>query len=147
MAYLQALGVWNWVIVGGILIVLEVFLPGSFLWWFGLAAVATGIVAFVVDLSWQFQILLFAVFSVVSVLVARRFAPKAGTSTDKPFLNRRTEGIVGRVFVLDQPIVGGTGRVRIDDSPWRVSGPDCPAGTHVRVEGADGNTLVVVRLD
>ena len=147
MSYLQSLGVWNWFILGGILIVLEVLLPGSFLLWFGLAAIATGIVAYVIDFSWQIQILLFAIFSVASVLLARRFAPKAGTSTDKPFLNRRTEGIIGRVFVLDQPIVGGTGRVRIGDSPWLVSGPDCPAGTHVRVESADGNTLVVVRLD
>jgi hypothetical protein len=147
MSYLQSLGVWNWFILGGILIVLEVFLPGSFLLWFGMAAIATGIVAYVITFSWQLQILLFAIFSVVSVLIARRFAPKAGTSTDKPFLNRRTEGIIGRVFVLDQPIVGGTGRVRIGDSPWLVSGPDCPAGTHVRVERADGNTLVVVRLD
>jgi len=147
MNYLQSLGAWNWFIIGGILIVLEVLLPGSFLLWFGMAAIATGIVAFVVDLSWQFQILLFAIFSVVSVLIARRFAPRAGTSTDKPFLNRRADAFVGRVFVLDEPIVGGTGRVRIGDAPWLVRGPDCPAGTHVRVESADGNTLVVVRLD
>ena len=147
MSYLQSLGVWNWFILGGILIVLEVFLPGSFLLWFGLAAVATGIVAYVVDFSWQVQILLFAIFSVVSVVIARRFAPKTGAGTDKPFLNRRAEGIVGRVFVLDQPIVNGTGLVRIGDSPWRVSGPDCPAGTRVRVESTDGNTLVVVRMN
>jgi len=50
--------------------------------------------------------------------------------------------IVG-IFTLDKPIVDGTGAVRIDDTIWRVSGPDCPAGSRVRVAGADGANLRV----
>jgi inner membrane protein len=62
---------------------------------------------------------------------------------DSPFLNRRTEGYVGQVFTLEKPIVDGIGAVRINDTVWRVTGPDCPAGSRVRVARADGANLVV----
>ena len=61
----------------------------------------------------------------------------------QPFLNRRADALVGRVFTLEKPIVDGVGTVRIDDTVWRVSGPDCPAGSRVKVVRADGASLAV----
>ncbi len=145
MSFFSQLGNWNWFIVGGLLLALEVFAPGTFMLWLGLAAIATGVIGFIVAMSWQVQIVLFAVLSVVSVLLGRRFYPTVVTETDKPFLNRRHDAFVGRVFTLEEPIVHGVGRVRVDDSTWRVSGPDCPAGTKVKVERADGATLIVAK--
>lgn len=60
-------------------------------------------------------------------------------------VNRRGEQYVGRRFTLDQPIVNGDGKLRIDDSVWRVAGEDMAAGTIVRVVGADGVILKVQR--
>ena len=45
--------------------------------------------------------------------------------------------------MLDTPIAGGQGRIRVDDSVWRITGPDAPAGASVRVVRVDGATLVV----
>ena len=59
------------------------------------------------------------------------------------FLNRRSDALVGRVFTLEKPIMDGTGTVRIDDTIWRVSGPDAPAGSRVKVVHADGASLTV----
>ena len=39
--------------------------------------------------------------------------------------------------------MNGVGKVVVDDSTWRVKGPDLPAGTHVRVVGVDGVVFVV----
>ena len=47
------------------------------------------------------------------------------------------------MFTLDGAIVDGRGRLKIDDTVWLIAGPDLPAGTHVRVTGAD-NTLLRV---
>lgn len=143
MNFFANLGFWNWFIIGGVLLVLEVLLPGTFMLWLGLAAIATGVIALILPLGWQVQVVVFAILSVVSVLLGRRFTPRAEPESDKPFLNRRADSFVGRVFVLDEPIVSGSGRVRIDDSMWRVTGPDCAAGTKVRVERVDGVLLVV----
>jgi membrane protein implicated in regulation of membrane protease activity len=143
MSFFSSLGVWNWFIVGGLLLALEVMVPGTYMLWLGLAAIATGVLSFILPIGWQIQIVLFAIMSVVAVLIGRRIMPTVKTESDKPFLNRRADAFVGRVFTLDEPIVSGSGRVRVDDTTWRVTGPDCAAGTKVRVERVDGANLIV----
>lgn len=138
-----SLGVWNWLILGAVLLALELMAPGIFMMWLGLAALLVGIISFFVDWSWQVQLVAFAVFSLASIPLWRHFARSVEAQDEAPFLNRRSAGFVGRVFTLEKPIVNGTGTVRVDDTWWRVSGPDCPAGTRVRVARADGASLYV----
>jgi inner membrane protein len=142
LAWIVSLGAWSWFILAVLLFLLEALAPGMFMLWLGLSAILVGIISSVVVWSWQAQIIAFAVFAIVLVPVWRHFAGKVETR-DSPFLNRRAEGYVGRVFTLERPIVDGVGTVRIDDTVWRVSGPDCPAGCRVRVARADGANLVV----
>jgi len=138
-----ALGAWNWFVVAVIFLVLEVLVPGVFMLWLGLAAILVGIIALATVLSWQIQLIVFAVLSIACIPAWRYFARKVEGPADQPFLNRRSEGYVGRVFMLDKPIVGGVGTIRIDDSVWRVSGPDLPAGSRVKIARADGAELAV----
>jgi membrane protein implicated in regulation of membrane protease activity len=142
-----SLGAWNWFILGVLLLAVELMAPGTFILWLGLSAIVVGLLSFLIDWSWQVQIATFSVLAVVSVVVWWRVGrgPK-DDANDQPFLNRRSQGYVGRLFTLDKPIVGGIGTVRIDDSIWRVTGPDTPAGSHVKVVRADGPTLIVERV-
>ena len=138
------LGTWNWLIFGFILMALELMAPGVFLFWLGLAALLVGLVSFAINPSWQAQLLMFAVFAAAAVPLWRRLAKSEGSvSKSNPFLNKRTEALIGRVFTLEKPIVGGSGTVRIDDTVWRVAGPDAPAGSRVRIVRADGASLTV----
>lgn len=138
------LGTWNWLIFGVILMALELLAPGVFLFWLGLAALLVGLVSFAFTPSWQLQILMFAIFAAAAVPVWRRLARNnAAAQANSPFLNKRADALVGRVFTLEKPIVDGTGTVRIDDTIWRVAGPDAPAGSRVRVVQADGAKLTV----
>ena len=138
------LGTWNWLIFGIILMALELIAPGVFLFWLGLAALLVGLLSFAFHPSWQVQILMFAVFAAAAVPVWRRLARShAAGSANSPFLNRRADALVGRVFTLEKPIVDGAGTVRIDDTIWRVAGPDAPAGSRVRIVQADGASLTV----
>ena len=140
----STLGTWNWLIFGFILMALELAAPGVFLFWLGLAALLVGLVSFVLHPSWQIQLLMFAVFAACAVPVWRRLALSARkTDQSNAFLNRRAEALVGRVFTLEKPIVDGAGTVRVDDTVWRVAGPDTPAGSRVRVVHADGANLTV----
>lgn len=138
------LGSWNWLIVGVVLMALELIVPGVFLFWFGLAALLVGLVSFAFDPSWQLQFLMFALFAAAAVPLWRKLSrSNSAPSRDNPFLNRRAAGLVGRVFTLEKPIVDGAGTVRIDDTVWRVAGPDAPAGSRVRIVEADGASLTV----
>jgi inner membrane protein len=138
-----ALGPWAWIIAGVIFLALELAAPGAFMMWLGIAALLVGGISLLVVWSWQWQFVAFAVFALISVPLWRRFARKVEPASEAPLLNRRTEALVGRVFTLEKPIVDGTGTVRIDDTIWRVHGPDRPAGSRVKVVQADGANLAV----
>ena len=138
----STLGTWNWLIFGFILMALELGAPGVFLFWFGLAALLVGLVSFVLHPSWQAQLLMFAVFALAAVPLWRRLA-RSRASASNPFLNRRAAALVGREFTLEKPIIDGLGTVRIDDTIWRVAGPDAPAGSRVKVVRVDGANLTV----
>ena len=140
---LSSLGAWNWFIVGGLLLVVEVLAPGVFMFWLGLAALVVGTLSLLIDWSWQMQIIAFAVVAVALIPVWRRLARSDEVAEDQPFLNRRAHALVGRVFTLERPIVDGRGTVGIDDTVWRISGSDCPAGTRVKVVAVDGSVLAV----
>ncbi|WP_350335940.1 NfeD family protein [Coralliovum pocilloporae] len=143
MTILDSLGHWSWFILGAVLLGLEIVAPGAFLLWFGLSAVLTGALALVIPMSWQIQALVFVVLAIVSAIAGRRFYAGKSEESDDPLLNQRSARFIGRSFVLDEAISSGTGRVRIDDTYWRVSGPDCGEGTRVKVTGSDGAVLTV----
>ena len=52
---------------------------------------------------------------------------------------QRAQGGMG----LEQAIIDGSGRAKVDDALWVVAGPDLPAGSRVRVVAVDGMTLKV----
>jgi inner membrane protein len=142
-----ALGAWNWLILGAIFLLLELFAPGAFMLWLGLAALAVGLISFGVDWSWQAQLVVFAMLSLALIPVWRRYAPRVEQPSESPLLNRRAESYVGRVFTLEKPIVNGVGNVRIDDTVWRVTGPDSEAGSRVQIVRAEGPNLFVERAE
>lgn len=148
MDWLTQLEYWHWWVLGVVLLILEVFSPGAFFLWLGVAAGVVGIVLLVLpDLGWQVQLLLFAVLSVVSIAVGRSWLGRHPIETDLPTLNRRGEQYVGRVFTLEVPIVNGNGKIRVDDTTWKIRGADRGAGERVRVTGVDGTVLLVDGAD
>ena len=72
MDILSNLGNWIWPILGIVLMGLETLAPGVFLLWFGIAAIIVGILLFFIALSWQGQLLTFAVLSAAMVPLWRR---------------------------------------------------------------------------
>jgi len=138
---ITTLGGWSWWVLGLILLGAEVLLPGFFFLWFGIAAILIGISALLFD--WPWQLVGFVVLSAITALVGRRFYGTASGESADPQLNLRAGRLEGRTFVLSEPIVEGSGRVKIDDTVWQVRGPDAPAGARIKVAGADGSVLIV----
>ena len=140
LEFIEGLGAWAWWVGGALLLAIEILAPGNVFVWFGIAAVLTGSAALVADIGWQVQLILFAVLSVVLVVAGRSWFARAGAS-EEPLLNERATRLVGQSFVLGEPIVAGNGRIRIDDTVWRLTGPDVPSGTAIRIVGHDGAVL------
>jgi membrane protein implicated in regulation of membrane protease activity len=141
------LGASNWMVLGFVLLAAEILLPGVFLLWIGIAAILTGALSLQMwDWSiwtWQVQVLVFLAMSLVSALAGKRIMSATDRESDEPLLNRRAEQMVGRTALLAEPISEGVGRIHLGDTVWRVSGPDLPAGTRVRIVAARGGDLLV----
>lgn len=134
---------WNWWLLGVILMAIEALVPGFFFLWMGVAALLVGLVLVPIpDMSWNWQVLLFATLSVGSIVAWQVRLRRHPTRTSDPLLNRRGHQYIGRVFTLEAAVVNGHGKVRVDDSSWKVLvDQDCPAGTRLRIIGVDGVML------
>jgi membrane protein implicated in regulation of membrane protease activity len=139
---------WHWLIAAGVLLLIEVLAPSFFFLWMAVAAAVTAAALWLQPgLDWQYQLMIFSVLSVVSIVLFRRYQRARPVTTDQPTLNRRGEQYIGRTFTLAEPIINRSGVLRVDDTSWRISGDDQPAGTRVTVSGADGVILQVRRAD
>ncbi|MEW8028859.1 MAG: NfeD family protein [Candidatus Thiodiazotropha sp.] len=148
MQWLTQLDYWHWLILAVVLMILEVFSPGAFLLWLGLAAGTVGLLLLLIpEITWQIQILLFALLSVAIIVLVRAFLQRRPIETDQPHLNRRGEQYLDRTFTLQEPIVNGEGRIHVDDTTWKITGEDCPAGTRIRISGVQGVVLQVSLVD
>ena len=136
--------VFAWAALALLLFAAEALAPGAFMLWLGLAAAAVFLgVLLVPAIPMLAQAAAFVVLGFVSVQVYRTWFRGRGRASDQPALNRRSAALVGRVLPLERAIVDGRGRVHIADAYWEVTGPELPAGTHVRIVGGDAMTLQV----
>lgn len=148
MGWLDDILFWHWWILAGMLLILELTSPVFFFLWLGFSAAAVGFLLLVFpNIPVEAQLVLFGILSIVAVLAWRKYREVHPPLSDQPLLNQRGQQYTGRIFTLDQPIVNGVGKVQVDDSTWRVKGPELPAGTDVRVVGVDGVVFVVERAE
>ncbi len=145
MTLLSGMEYWHWLVLAIVLIIFEMLvMPVTFFLWMGIAAAVVGLVMIAIpQLSFFLQIMLFAVIAVVSLVVHRRYLKSNPPETDAPTLNRRGEQYIDRIFTLEEAIINGVGKVKVDDTSWRVSGADLAAGSRVKVVGVDGTVFKV----
>jgi membrane protein implicated in regulation of membrane protease activity len=142
LAILRELGPYAWFIVGALFLIAETLLPGASLIWFGVAASLTGGLLILWPLGWEGQMVAFLAFSAATVVGGRVIAARTG-GVGEAAVNRGARALVGRELGLCEPIVNGFGRAAWGDGVWRVTGPDLPAGSRVRVVGVEAATLRV----
>lgn len=136
---------WYWWALAAILLVAEMTLPGVVFLFLAVGAAASGLVL----LIWsgtplEIQLVIFAVVAAASAVVLRPLLKRLqNIDGGDSGLNVRAGALVGRTFVLDQPLLRGRGRVKLGDGSWSITGPDMAAGTRVRVTGVDGTELRV----
>jgi inner membrane protein len=142
--FVSLTGPWFWFILAGLLLIGELMSPGVFLMWVAGAAALTGVADAVIGLDWQFEAIVFGILSAVLVYATwDRVKAQRNPKSEQPHLNERHMTYVGRVVPLEQAIVNGTGKVRIEDSLWDVDGEDAPKGARVKIIGVKGLRLAV----
>jgi len=144
MEWLDQIEFWHWLIAAVVMIIIEMILPAAYFLWMGISAFVVGLLIYAVpSMPVLIQVIIFGVLSVVSLILYKRHKKSNPNVNDQPNLNRRGEQYVGRSFTLEEAIVNGMGKVKVDDSIWKVKGADMPAGMKVRVMSVDGTVFNV----
>lgn len=134
---------WYWWALAAVLLVCEMMLPGVVFLFLAIGAATAGLLLLVAtDVSLEIQLVVFAIVSVASAIALRRYLRGLQPRTTT-VLNARGDALIGKVFVLDEPILAGRGRIKLGDGSWIVTGPDMVAGAKVRVAAVSGTELRV----
>lgn len=131
---------WFWLVVGLALAGIEVFIPGVFLLWFGIAGMTLGVIMWFVPMGVALQLGALALLGVSYAYLGNRYVNDAASNSK---LNARTKQLIGQRAVLIEAIRYGQGRIKLGDSEWKVMGPDLPVGTEVEIIEAQGLKLMV----
>lgn len=138
---------WYWWGLAFILLILEMLTPGFFFMWLAVSGFVTGFLVWLFPvIGLNLQVLLFSVFSVLAITGWRFYGKKLSLETDQPLLNKRGAQYIGRVFSLYAPIENGQGKIKVDDTIWKVHGEDCDIHTKVKVTGVKGTVFEVDKI-
>jgi membrane protein implicated in regulation of membrane protease activity len=133
-----------WLIVAALLAITELMIPGVYLTFVALGAAATGVLALLFpELGSIGQLVSFAAWSTVAVLIGKRWYNTNPIPSSDPDLNNRAARLIGQSVTVVEPLSGGTGRVRVGDGEWPAQGPDLAVGERARVVEVRGGVIVV----
>ena len=139
---LDALGDSLWWVIGIVLVIGEVVLPGTFLIWFAFAAFGVGLIGVVVDLSGMNQVVVFGLLSFASLSLGYLMRKRRG-DPEVPAFADRTQAYMGKTYKVVEAIENGQGKIQVGDSVWLAEGEDCPIGGAVKVIDSRGNVLLI----
>ena len=123
------MGYMEWFYLGLLLVLLELFVPGVYLVWFGFAAFVTGLLSkyyefSAIEISGIF-IVCSAFFTVCGWLFYSRFMKKSKVAEDYKYLNDAAGQHIGKIYTLSEDVVDGRAKAFVGDSVWLVQ---CDAG-------------------
>jgi membrane protein implicated in regulation of membrane protease activity len=134
-----------WLIIGIALFIIEIFTPAFVAGSLGVGAILAAIGAVAFNLSFNMQLVVFGVFSLLSFFAIRPIFLKY---LDKSEIETNVDAIIGRQGVVIKPIEKGQyGYVKIDGDQWRAVAEDnalvIEKDAIVKVVKIEGNTIFV----
>lgn len=125
---------WTWMGLAAVLLAVEVATGSGYLLWPSASAAVTGLLAGL-GLGPAAELLVFAVLTIASTLIARRYLPRPFRPKG-PDINDPAHRIVGHEGQAAGAFTAGRGRVFVDGKEWAAElegGQDLPAGAGVTV--------------
>ncbi|MBF2761487.1 MAG: NfeD family protein [Ectothiorhodospiraceae bacterium AqS1] len=135
-----------WFLLGALLLFSEFLLPGFIVIFFGVAAWLVALAVWAFDISFNTQILIFIVASIVSILTLRRYFKRTfkGETVGMDSQDRR---IGQHAEVVEAIPVNGAGRIRGLGSTWpAVADQPIAVGTPVVVVSVDESSATIIKV-
>ncbi|MFA6618715.1 MAG: NfeD family protein [Candidatus Neomarinimicrobiota bacterium] len=134
-----------WFVVGLALILLEFVIPSLVVAFFGLGAWVTAVaVAIFPGMDFWVQMMIFTIFSVLSLVLLRRLLKKRFFSDQEGSKHEGVDDYIGQIAVVEVPIKDGVGKVSYRGVSWAAHAKeDIPKDERVRIIGKDSIVLIV----
>jgi len=135
-----------WALTGIILMICEFAVPGLILFFFGLGALTTALLAWIFDLSLTGQLAVFAAASLISLFTLRRLVKPVFTGrATASSADALTETLAGEEGVVSERIERGKpGKVKLHGTDWKAESDEpLEVGQAVVVENQKSLTLIV----
>lgn len=139
---------WIWAGLAAAILAAEVVTGSGWLLWAAASAAVTAAVVGLLDVDGPTTLLLFALLTIASTLLARRYLPRDVAAAPAGDINDNVGRLVGHRGSAVKRFADGEGRVFIDGKEWAAElseGESLEAGAHVEVVGVDGARLKVRR--
>ena len=137
-----------WAVIAVVCLILELSSGDFFIICFSIGAVFA-LISAVLGLSIYWQIFIFAIFSLLSVIFVRPVALR-WLHKNEPNKPTNADALIGRTGRVTEAIAkGGNGYVQIDGDLWRAVSPSettIAVGTTVRVIGRESTIITVEKL-
>lgn len=137
-----------WLAMTLLFLVMELFSGGFFIVCFSLGALVS-MIAVLFGISFYGQLAIFAVFSILSLLVIRPVAVKYFYRKSEQKVSN-ADAIIGRVGEVSETIeLNGFGRVKLDGDDWKAQSQDAmriEKGTRVRILSRDSIIVTVEKV-
>ena len=137
---------WMWIALAAALLAVEVVTGSGWLLWPSASAGAVAVLASVAELSFAPAVLAFAVLTIASTVLARRYLPRSLLHPSPQDINDNVARLVGHHGRAVSAFHGRAGRVFIDGKEWAAEldeGDGLAAGSRVEVTGVVGAHLKV----
>ena len=136
-----------WFVIGLVLLLMEIALPGLVIFFFGIGAWVVSLICFITDISLNGQLILFLTSSIFLLLVLRHRLKSLfyGFSSSKDNMSQDMQEYVGQAAVVTEEIRGKIkGRVEFHGTNWDAVADDViPNGADVEIIGKDNLTFKV----
>jgi membrane protein implicated in regulation of membrane protease activity len=139
---------WHWLSLGLLLLGAEALGASGFLLGTAIAAFLLAIInALFSDISWQTQLILFAIAALGFSIAYWKYFKEFNNRSDHGPLNQRAASLIGRELVVEHDLTGGQGRIQIGDTFWKVKFEgQIDKGTRIKVVDADSMSLQITSI-
>ncbi len=137
----------EWFSLGLLLVLLELFVPGVYLVWFGLSAFATGVLTMFYEFTAIEQSIVFGAISVVFAVAGwffySRIMKHSKVSEQYKYLNDPAGQHIGKTYLLAEDVIDGRSKALIGDTVWIVECEDgLKKGDKIKIIGVENGVIL-----
>lgn len=143
--------IWQWLVLGIALCVIEIFIPSFTLLWFGLGAFIVALIATIAPITLSAELFIWAAATaILAIAWFKYFKPRMRDKTKAGISREAAVGQIGTVVKASSAEVRGHVRFSVpllgeEDWPY-ICEAELTVGDRCRVKDVLGNTLLVEKL-